>query len=304
MVGSRGALRARRRHGGLRRDVFVAELAALLAPSGIGTGAFGACALQPAKRPLSVDTVADPIGGVKTGWSPSGSRTSRRKRIKSRRLFAVPYLFIPTIRIARHHASAAYSGQMPGIFPARDGSRLGLLVSMSTDSQAPAACALRNKRMNSHFSERWAPQLLSICIVAALISLNMEPRNILGFPAEPANGYPAFLSWSGGRPLSRLPEEFCSCSGCLRALRLSFYGHGGRIGWHTRRGMGGPGCSDRFPASISGTSAGVRPPSGLAASSVLHSRLDRASCRQAGKRAAASRDRDNAIDARASGTLP
>ena len=43
---------------------------------------------------------------------------------------------------------------------------------------------------------------------------------------------------------------------------------------------GGPGCSDRISASISGTSAGIRPPSGLAASCVLRSKLDRVSAGQ------------------------
>jgi len=40
---------------------------------------------------------------------------------------------------------------------------------------------------------------------------------------------------------------------------------------------GGPGCSDRISASISGSPAGFKPPSGAAAS---RSKLDRASCRQ------------------------
>ena len=54
---------------------------------------------------------------------------------------------------------------------------------------------------------------------------------------------------------------------------------------------GGPACSDRFSASISGTSAGVRPPSGLAASCVLRSKLGRVSCRQ-GSRAGGGDCRD------------
>ena len=49
--------------------------------------------------------------------------------------------------------------------------------------------------------ERWAPQLLSILrIIAALIFIEHGTQKFLGFPAEPANGYPAFLSliwWQG-----------------------------------------------------------------------------------------------------------
>jgi putative oxidoreductase len=49
--------------------------------------------------------------------------------------------------------------------------------------------------------ERWAPRLLSILrIIAALIFLEHGTQKFLGFPAEPANGYPAFLSliwWQG-----------------------------------------------------------------------------------------------------------
>ena len=43
--------------------------------------------------------------------------------------------------------------------------------------------------------ERWAPMFLSILrIVAALIFIEHGTQKFFGFPAEPANGYPAFLS--------------------------------------------------------------------------------------------------------------
>ncbi len=43
--------------------------------------------------------------------------------------------------------------------------------------------------------ERWASHLLSILrIVAALIFIEHGTQKFFGFPAEPANGYPAFLS--------------------------------------------------------------------------------------------------------------
>lgn len=44
--------------------------------------------------------------------------------------------------------------------------------------------------------------------------------------------------------------------------------------------LGGPGCSDRISAAISGGSAGVRLPSGSAGCSVVRSMPDRASCRR------------------------
>ena len=47
----------------------------------------------------------------------------------------------------------------------------------------------------SEIEERWAPQLLSILrIVAALIFIEHGTQKFFGFPAEAANGYPAFLS--------------------------------------------------------------------------------------------------------------
>jgi putative oxidoreductase len=50
-------------------------------------------------------------------------------------------------------------------------------------------------------TERWAPPLLSILrIVAALIFIEHGTQKFLGFPAAPANGFPAFLSllwWQG-----------------------------------------------------------------------------------------------------------
>ena len=43
--------------------------------------------------------------------------------------------------------------------------------------------------------ERWAPMFLSILrIVAALIFIEHGTQKFFGFPAEPANGYPVFLS--------------------------------------------------------------------------------------------------------------
>ncbi len=49
--------------------------------------------------------------------------------------------------------------------------------------------------------ERWAPRLLSILrIIAALIFIEHGTQKFFGFPAEPANGYPAFLTliwWQG-----------------------------------------------------------------------------------------------------------
>lgn len=49
--------------------------------------------------------------------------------------------------------------------------------------------------------ERWAPRLLSILrIIAALIFIEHGTQKFLGFPAGPANGYPAFLTliwWQG-----------------------------------------------------------------------------------------------------------
>ena len=49
--------------------------------------------------------------------------------------------------------------------------------------------------------ERWAPRLLSIFrIIAALIFVEHGTQKFFGFPAGPANGYPAFLSliwWQG-----------------------------------------------------------------------------------------------------------
>jgi putative oxidoreductase len=53
---------------------------------------------------------------------------------------------------------------------------------------------------------RWAPQLLSVLrIVAALIFIEHGTQKFLGFPAAPANGFPAFLSllwWQGAIELA------------------------------------------------------------------------------------------------------
>ena len=58
---------------------------------------------------------------------------------------------------------------------------------------------------------------------------------------------------------------------------------------------GGPGCSDSFSAWISGSSAGVRLPSGSAVGSCARSRLDRASGRQGSNGVGGDcRDRDSA----------
>ncbi len=66
------------------------------------------------------------------------------------------------------------------------------------------------------------------------------------------------------------------------------------------RVCGGPACSDRISASISGSSAGVRPPSGSAACSRFRSTLDRVSCRQGSNADGGDcRDRDSARSPRA-----
>ena len=55
--------------------------------------------------------------------------------------------------------------------------------------------------MDANGSEGFAPQLLSILrIVAAVIFLEHGAQKLLGFPAAPPNGFPAFLSliwWQG-----------------------------------------------------------------------------------------------------------
>ncbi|MGB9028407.1 MAG: DoxX family protein [Rhodomicrobium sp.] len=55
--------------------------------------------------------------------------------------------------------------------------------------------------MDANASEGFAPQLLSILrIVAAVIFLEHGAQKLLGFPAAPPNGFPAFLSliwWQG-----------------------------------------------------------------------------------------------------------
>ena len=55
--------------------------------------------------------------------------------------------------------------------------------------------------MDANASEGFAPQLLSILrIVAAVLFLEHGAQKLLGFPAAPPNGFPAFLSliwWQG-----------------------------------------------------------------------------------------------------------
>ena len=74
----------------------------------------------------------------------------------------------------------------------------------------------------------------------------------------------------------------------------------GSVIFHPAEIRSGPGCSDRFSAWISGSSAGVRPPSGWAACSVVRSRPRPASCRQETNAAGGHcRDRDSARSLRA-----
>ncbi|MGO9173084.1 MAG: DoxX family protein [Rhodomicrobium sp.] len=58
----------------------------------------------------------------------------------------------------------------------------------------------------SELGGRWAPQLLSVLrIVAALIFIEHGTQKFFGFPAAPANGFPAFLSllwWQGAIELA------------------------------------------------------------------------------------------------------
>ena len=71
-------------------------------------------------------------------------------------------------------------------------------------------------------SDRLSPHLLSLLrIVAALIFIEHGTQKLFGFPAAPANGYPEFLSLSGGRASSKSLAAFSFFSGFSRALSPS-----------------------------------------------------------------------------------
>ncbi len=88
-------------------------------------------------------------------------------------------------------------------FYASDGAARRGSVLRAMDSLAPARPVIPDggKTMDANASERFAPQLLSILrIVAALIFLEHGAQKFFGFPAAPANGFPAVYSliwWQG-----------------------------------------------------------------------------------------------------------